>query len=187
HLTKFERFFPLDSHSRPAIMAAENAVAKTPVISGLGSPVADSNLYAACSPGVTHVDEDKDPRRPGEMAHAQGHTLQSLRVGALPVLDRSLKRLRIEQFLGKPLPREDRRSRVPTATAVLLLLRNLLISREPLYGIGEWAARHDTRWLDLSDEQLPALNDDRVRRALGPPFAAALPALGPSVAAHARR
>jgi len=121
------------------------------------------------------------------MAHAQGHALQSLRVGALPLLDRFLKRLRIEQFLGKHLPREDRRSRVPTATAVLLLLRNLLMSREPLYGLGEWAARHDTHWLGLSDEQLPALNDDRVGRALDRLFDADVAALALDVAAHAVR
>ena len=80
------------------------------------------------------MDEHHDPRRPGETAHAQGHTLDSRRVGALPVLDRLLKRLRIEEFLGKHLPREDRRSRVSTAMALLLIVRNLLVSREPLYG-----------------------------------------------------
>ena len=131
------------------------------------------------------MDEHQETRRPGEIAHAQGHTLESRRVGALPVLNRFIKRLRIEQFLGKHLPREDRRARVPAATAVPLLLRNLLISREPLYGIGEWAARHDTRWLGLSDEQLPALNDDRVGRALDRLFDADIPALALDVAAQA--
>jgi transposase len=106
-------------------------------------------------------------------------------VGALPVLDRFLKRLRIEQFLCKHLPREDRRSRVSTATSLLLLVRNLLMSREPLYGVGEWAARHDTYWLGLSDEQLPALNDDRVGRALDRLFDADVAALALDVAAHA--
>jgi transposase len=166
-------------------MPAEDAAARPPTTQGLGSPETASTPFAAESPGVTHVDEDQGMRRSGETAHAQGRTLQSRRVGALPVLDRLLERLRIEQFLGKHLPREDRRSRVPTATAVLLLLRNLLISREPLYGIGEWAARHDTRWLGLSDEQLPALNDDRVGRALDRLFDADVPALALDVAAHA--
>ena len=131
--------------------------------------------------------EHHDPRQPGEIAHAQGHTLKSRRVGALPVLDRLLKRLNIEEFLGKRLPREDRRSRVSTATALLLLVRNLLVSREPLYGIGEWAARYETRWLGLSDEQLSALNDDRVGRALDRLFDADFPALTLDVAAHAVR
>lgn len=134
---------------------------------------------------ATDVDEQQETRRPGEMAHAQGRTLESRRVGALPVLGRFIKRLRLEEFLGKHLPREDRRSRVPTATALLLLVRNLLISREPLYGVGEWAARHDTPWLDLTDEQLPSLNDDRVGRALDRLFDADVAALALDVAAHA--
>src|SRR4051794_12741435 len=138
-------------------------------------------------PGATYVDEQQEARRPGELAHAHGHTLESRRVGALPVLGHFLKRLRVEEFLTKHLPREDRRSRVPTATALLLLVRNLLISREPLYGVGEWAARHDTRWLDLSDERLPALNDDRVGRALDRLFDADAAALALDVAAHAVR
>jgi transposase len=132
-----------------------------------------------------HMDEHHGLRRPGETAHAQGHTLESRRVGALPLLDRLLKRLRIEDFLGKHLPRHDRRSRVTTAAALLLLVRNLLVSREPLYGIGEWAARYDTRWLGLCDEQLPALNDDRVGRALDRLFDADFAALTLDVAAHA--
>ena len=131
------------------------------------------------------MDEHQEARRPGELAHAHGHTLESRRVDALPVLGHFLKRLRVEEFLCKHLPREDRRSRVPTATALLLLVRNLLISREPLYGVGEWAARHDTRWLDLSDEQLPTLNDERVGRALDRLFDADVAALALDVAAHA--
>ena len=131
--------------------------------------------------------EPHDPRPPGKTAHARGHTLKSRRIGALPVLDRLLKRLNIEEFLGKCLPREDRRSRVSTATALLLLVRNLLVSREPLYGIAEWAARYDTRWLGLSDDHLPALNDDRVGRALDRLFDADFAALTLDVAARAVR
>jgi transposase len=133
------------------------------------------------------MDDGDDPRQPGEAAHSQGHTLQSRRVGALPVVDRLLRRLRIEEFLRKHLPREDRRSRISTATALLLLVRNLLLSREPLYGIGEWAARYDTRWLGLSDDLLDALNDDRAGRALDRLFDADFAALALDVAAHAVR
>jgi len=131
------------------------------------------------------VDQHDDRRRPGETAHARGRTLNSRRVAALPILDRFLKKLRIEEFLRDHLPREDRRSRVPTATALLLLARNLLVSREPLYGIGEWAARHEPQLLGLSREQLPALNDDRAGRALDRLFDADVAALALDVAAHA--
>ena len=71
--------------------------------------------------------------------------------------------------------------------ALLVLLRNMLISREPLYGVGEWAARHEPELLGLSAPQLPALNDDRVGRSLARLFDADIPALALNVAAHAVR
>src|SRR4029077_5337272 len=39
--------------------------------------------------------------------------------------------------------------------------------REPLYGIGEWAARYTPEALGFAETQLPSLNDDRVGRCLG--------------------
>jgi hypothetical protein len=113
--------------------------------------------------------------------------LTSYRVAALPVLDRILQRLRLGEFPRDHLPREDRRSRVPTATALLILLRNLLISREPLYGIGEWAARYAPGLLGPTPDQLPALNDDRVGRSLDRLFDADVPSLTLAVVAHAVR
>jgi hypothetical protein len=90
---------------------------------------------------------DRQHRRqpPGGTAPSAGQTLDSRRIGALPLINGFLARLGLEESLTKHLPREDRRSRVPTATALLLLVRNLLISRESLYGPGEWATRHDNR------------------------------------------
>ena len=89
-------------------------------------------------------DESTSPQRPGQTARAAGRTLTSCRVAALPLLEGFLRRLRLEEFLREHLPREDLRSRVPTATALLVLLKNLLLSREPLYGVGEWSAALST-------------------------------------------
>jgi hypothetical protein len=47
--------------------------------------------------------------------------LTSHRVAALPILNRFLRRLRLDEFLRDHLPREDRRARVSTATALLVL------------------------------------------------------------------
>jgi transposase len=113
--------------------------------------------------------------------------LTSCRVAALPILNRFLQRLRLDEFLRDHLPREDRRSRVPTVTALLVLVRNLLVSREPLYGVGEWAARHVPALLGLNPEQLPALNDDRVGRCLDRLFDADIPSLTLAVVTHAVR
>jgi hypothetical protein len=125
--------------------------------------------------------------RPGDEAHAQGKTLRSRKLGALPILDRFLARLRIAEALGDRLPREDRRWRVPTATALLRLVKNLLVCREPLYGLGQWAARHEPALLGLAEEQLGTLNDDRVGRALDRLFDADVASLTLDVAAGAVR
>jgi transposase len=141
------------------------------------------------------VDQDSNHRtdhpapapRPGETAHTAGRTLTSWRVAALPILDHLLRRLRLRDFLHEHLPREDRRCRVATATGLLVLVQNLLISREPLYGVGEWAARHVPGRLGLTPEQLPALNDDRVGRCLDRLFDADIPSLTLVVVTHAVR
>jgi transposase len=74
--------------------------------------------------------------------------------------------MRLEEFLRSYLPRADRRCRIAPALGTTLLLKNVLLSREPLYGIGEWAARYTPEALGFADTQLPSLNDDRVGRCL---------------------
>jgi len=138
---------------------------------------------------LARVDEPQQPRPPGETARAKRRrrALNSRRIAALPILGHFLRRLRLREFLHDYLPAEDGRTRVPTATALLVLLRNMLISREPLYGVGEWAARHEPELLGLSDRQLSALNDDRIGRCLDRLFDANVPTLALHVAAHAVR
>jgi Domain of unknown function (DUF4277) len=125
--------------------------------------------------------------RPGEIAQAQGHTLNSSRLGALPIPERILQRLRLEEFLRDRLPREDPRTKIPTATGLLLLIKNLPVSREPLYGVGEWAARFVPRWLGLSADELVHLNDDRAGRRLDRLFDSDIASPTLSVVAHAVR
>jgi transposase len=68
------------------------------------------------------------------------------------------------------LPLGDKRTKVPVADVILLLLKNFLVSREPLYGIREWAAAHDPKSLGLTVNHVAALNDDRVGRCLAQLF-----------------
>jgi transposase len=131
--------------------------------------------------------QDPAALRPGRIARAAGRTLSSYSVAALPILDRLFDRLRLESILRDHLPREGRRSRIPTATGLRLLLKNLLISREPLYGLGEWAARHVPELLGLTPAQLPSLNDDRVGRCLDRLFDADVPSFTLAVVVHAVR
>ena len=138
-------------------------------------------------PKKRHVPRSTDAPRPGEIARAKGRALSSYRVGALPIINRLLERMRLEEFLRLYLPRADRRCRIAPTIGVLLLLKNVLLCREPLYGIGEWAARYVPEVLGFADTQLPSLNDDRVGRCLDRLFQSDITSLVLALVTHVVR
>jgi transposase len=124
------------------------------------------------------------PSHRGSRAHAGGQTLRSWTIGALPLVNQRLERVRLEQFLRQHLPPDGRRMAVPTARGLLLLLRNVLLSREPLYGLGEWAERFAPDLLGMQETDLEHLNDDRMGRCLDRLFQADVPRLVLDVVRH---
>ena len=78
----------------------------------------------------------------------------------------------------------DRRCRIAPTLGISLLLKNILLSREPLYGIGEWAARFVPEALGFTDSQLPPLNDDRIGRCLDRLFQSDITSLVLALVAH---
>ena len=66
--------------------------------------------------------------------------LASSQLGALPVIDRFLARIDIAGTLARHLPAGDARTTLPAATAIGVLVRNLCVEREPLYGLAGWAS-----------------------------------------------
>lgn len=109
--------------------------------------------------------------QPGHVARTDGQSLTTTTVGCLPILNRLLERMQLEQFLHSNLKPDGPRTRLPTATALLVLVRNLLMSREPIYGVGEWASRYAPDLLGLQPDELEYFNDDRLGRALDRLFA----------------
>ena len=128
----------------------------------------------------------RSPARPPAppTARTGRHVLRSSTVGALPILNQFLRRMRLEDFLRSALPPEDRRMKFSPVKALLVLLRNLLVSREPIYGVGEWAARYAADALGLTQQEIGRLNDDGVGRALDRLFMADVPSLVLAVATH---
>ena len=118
------------------------------------------------------------------VARAGGCVLHSATVGGLPMVNQLLGRMRLEEFLRDALPREDGRTKLSPTKTLLVLLRNLLLSREPIYGVGEWAARYAPDLLGLNEKEVKLLNDDRVGRALDKLFAADVASLVLRVATH---
>lgn len=96
----------------------------------------------------------------------QPFALSCQTLDALPIVDAFLARMRVEELLGRVLGAADGRVALAPAKAIGLLIRNLCVSREPIYALGEWAAPFDPALLGLAGEEVALLNDDRVGRAL---------------------
>ena len=127
------------------------------------------------------ADKAPDPASLIPKASGGDMTLHSCSIGVLPIINKIIARLDLQSILDDFLPREDKRNKVATSTALILLIKNILISREPLYGIGGWAAQFVPQLLDLQQDQLKSLNDDRVGRALDRLFDASMPQLAMAV------
>jgi transposase len=102
----------------------------------------------------------------GPAGTGAGFELVTRRLGALPLVNFFLVRAGVPALLARYLPVDDARYRLAPATAIGLVVRNLLIGREPLYGLSEWAARYEPAALGLIPGEVGQLNDDRVGRAL---------------------
>ncbi len=97
---------------------------------------------------------------------SDGASIVTQNIGAAPLLVRILERMRLEKLLGQYLPDTDQRVKPGTDSVLCLLVLNLLISREPVYGVAEWACQYPPDLFNLWVQDLEHLNDDRVGRAL---------------------
>ncbi len=133
------------------------------------------------------------PRRPkrqvvpGKHAQADGLELRSYDVGALPLLNRIVERMQLRRILGEHLPSDDARTELPTVTALLVLFANLLMARQPVYGVGEWAALFPPDLFGLRPQDLSRLHDDRLGRSLDRMFQGIGPTLIMAVVRHVIR
>lgn len=128
-------------------------------------------------PKPSQVKRRSAPCALGHQAVSGEHVLRSWTVGALPIVEHFLRRMKLEEFLEAFLPPHDRRTKVPAARVLAVLVKNILLSREPLYGLGAWVCAHDPKFLGLAPEQVLTWNDDRAGRSLVGLFLADRPSL----------
>jgi Domain of unknown function (DUF4277) len=114
---------------------------------------------------------------PGKSAQADGLELRSYDVGALPLLTRICERIPLERILHEHLPKDDPRTELATVAALRVLVANLLLAREPVYGVGDWAALFPPDLLGLRPQDLPRRHDDRLGRGLDRMFEGVGPTL----------
>jgi transposase len=87
--------------------------------------------------------------------------LRGLRVGALPILNRFIERAGLEEELTLALKNPG------YTNALLALLKNILVERNALYAVGEWAALYDAGLIAQGK-----IGDDKLGRALDRLFSA---------------
>lgn len=111
--------------------------------------------------------------------------LESNKVGPLPIINHFLAQLQVDRFIAQHVPQTDRRCRLEPAVGLGILLRNLLVAREPLYNLCEWSSRFEPSMLRLPPGSSGVLNDDRIGRCLDQLFRADRSALITSIVAQA--
>src|SRR5499433_3900007 len=87
--------------------------------------------------------------------------LRALRVGALPILNRIIARMGLAEELTLALKNSG------YAEALLALIKNILVERNALYALGEWAALYDAGLVAQGK-----IGDDKLGRALDRLFTA---------------
>ena len=91
--------------------------------------------------------------------------LDSKAISALPIINKFIDRIGLSDLLSRYLPSKENQ-KLSHADAILLFVRNILIEREPLYKLSEWAALFDPYLVGLGETGASVLNDDRVGRSL---------------------
>jgi transposase len=91
--------------------------------------------------------------------------LSTERLGQLPLINHFLQRLGLEELLDRYVP-TDVRGVVSHARALGVLLRSIIVEREPIYRQNETVHEFAAGMFGVNAEQMPHLCDDRLGRAL---------------------
>jgi transposase len=125
------------------------------------------------------------------MLDLQNSQLESLEVGCLPILNSFIERMELESLLTKHLPQPSllpgREPAIAPAKVLLVLVRNILLSRQPLYGVSQWLSTFVPSYLGLLSSDLPLFNDDRLGRHLDLLFEAPQASLLTDIVLHVIR
>ena len=106
--------------------------------------------------------QQTQPRKP----LAEIFALSTERLGFLPLVNHFIARLGLIELLDQYVPTTDRRCAVPHAAALGVLLRSIVVEREPIYRQVETVHGCAPAMYGLREQDLGHLGDDRLGRAL---------------------
>jgi transposase len=104
--------------------------------------------------------------RAQEGAARPGFTLRTERLGPLPLVNHFLGRLDLAPVLARHVPTDDRRVAMPYADGLGILLRSLIVEREPIYRQGETIRTFAAGLYGLAADTEVRVGDDQLGRAL---------------------
>ena len=93
-------------------------------------------------------------------------TLRTERLGPLPLINHVLRRLGLDALLAEFVPTTDQRQHVQHAKALGVLVRSVLVEREPIYRQQETVATFAPEAFGLGAEEAAHVGDDVIGRAL---------------------
>jgi len=79
--------------------------------------------------------------------------LRKFVLGAHPIIEYYLQKLRIGELIGTYVP-QDQRLRLPTERTLCVLIHNILTTPMPMYAIADWLAPLDEQCLGLESAQV---------------------------------
>src|SRR5271157_6035182 len=91
--------------------------------------------------------------------------LNTERLGPLPLVNHFIQRLGLEELLDRYVP-TDARGAVSHARALGVLLRSIIVEREPIYRQNETVHEFAPGLFGVPAAEFPSLGDDRIGRAL---------------------
>lgn len=112
------------------------------------------------------------PTLPNALLSSHDLSLKTQRIGALPLLNHFIDRLGLEALLDRFLPTRDDRTKLSHAKALGVLLRSIVLEREPIYRQQETVETYAPSAFGLNEAEVRALSDDSVGRALDRLFVA---------------
>jgi len=93
-------------------------------------------------------------------------SLNTERLGPLPLVNHFIERMGLAALLEKHVPTSDKRCRVPHAEALGVLVRSIVVEREPIYRAQETVHGFAAGLFGVAGEDIESLSDDRLGRAL---------------------
>jgi len=106
------------------------------------------------------------------MANPERFTLSARRLGPLPIINHFIEKLGLEDLLEQFVPTRSARTKLRYSRALGVLLRSILVEREPIYRQQEMVETFTPEVFGISAEEFEALSDDGVGRALDRLFVA---------------